>query len=108
MTAEAGIIGGAAYGLLVAVWLISGGRVVKALQARFKLPESVEWPDQRIAIALALGLLGTLVAVSVHNAFDNLYVHELNIQVGMTLGLLTALGTAHYSAKCSTQNLNES
>ena len=108
MTAEAGIIGGVAYALLVAVWLVSGGRVVRKLRARLKLPASTEWPDTRVMVALALGLLGSLVAVSVHNGFDNLYVHDLNVQVGMTLGLLTALGTAQYSTKHSTQNSEES
>jgi O-antigen ligase len=112
MTAEAGIIGGAGYVLLIALWLVSGGRVVRKLRARLKLPASLEWPDQRVAVALALGLLGALVAVSIHNGFDNLYVHDLNVQVGMTLGLLTALGTAQYSekhsAQHSTQNSKES
>ena len=36
---------------------------------------------------LALGVLGMWVHLSVHNLFDNLYVHGMAIQVGLLLGL---------------------
>ena len=37
--------------------------------------------------SVAAGLLGTLVALSMHNVFDNLFVHGMAVQVGMALGL---------------------
>lgn len=36
---------------------------------------------------IALGALGMWVHLSVHNIFDNLYVHAMGIQVGLLLGL---------------------
>lgn len=38
--------------------------------------------------AVALGVLGVLVHLSVHNLFDNLFVHSMNVQLGLCLGLL--------------------
>ena len=40
------------------------------------------------AQALALGALGVLVHVSVHNVVDNLWVHNMYIQVAILLGLV--------------------
>ncbi|MBI5303475.1 MAG: O-antigen ligase family protein [Chloroflexi bacterium] len=37
---------------------------------------------------VAAGLLGMLVALSVHNLFDNLFVHGIAVQVGIGLGIL--------------------
>jgi len=42
------------------------------------------------AKALALGALGVLVHVSVHNVVDNLWVHNMYIQVAIALGLVSA------------------
>lgn len=41
--------------------------------------------------SLAAGLLGTLVALSVHNTFDNLFVHGMAVQVGIGLGMMAVL-----------------
>lgn len=41
--------------------------------------------------AITLGILGSLIALSIHNLFDNLYVHGIGVQVGMLLGLLVAV-----------------
>jgi putative inorganic carbon (HCO3(-)) transporter len=41
---------------------------------------------------LAAGVLASLVAVAVHNVFDNLTVHGLNAQTGILIGLAAALG----------------
>ena len=38
--------------------------------------------------AVALGALGILVHLAVHNLFDNLLVHSMNVQLGLVLGLL--------------------
>ncbi|MDO8671276.1 MAG: O-antigen ligase family protein [Dehalococcoidia bacterium] len=40
---------------------------------------------------LALGLMGVLVALSIHNFFDVLYVHGMAVQLGLILGLLFVL-----------------
>ncbi len=37
------------------------------------------------------GAFGVLVALSIHNFFDNLFVHALYIQVGLTLGIVEVL-----------------
>jgi O-antigen ligase len=37
--------------------------------------------------AVALGSLGVLVHLCVHNLFDNLFVHSMNVQLGLVLGL---------------------
>jgi O-antigen ligase len=42
----------------------------------------------RTARALALGALGMLVHISVHNVVDNLWVHNMYIHVAIVLGLL--------------------
>ncbi|HEX9014885.1 MAG TPA: O-antigen ligase family protein [Chloroflexota bacterium] len=39
------------------------------------------------ARAILLGTLGMLVAISVHNLFDNLFVHGMGLQLGMILAL---------------------
>lgn len=38
-------------------------------------------------IGVAAGIFGMLVALSIHNFFDNLFVHAMHIQVGLALGL---------------------
>ncbi len=43
---------------------------------------------------IALGVLGMLVHLSVHNLFDNLYVHGMYLQVAMLLGIKTVDGQA--------------
>ncbi len=40
---------------------------------------------------VAAGALGVLVALSIHNFFDNLFVHAMYIQVGLTLGMIRVL-----------------
>lgn len=37
------------------------------------------------------GALGVLVALSIHNFFDNLFVHAMYVQVGLTLGIVENL-----------------
>lgn len=45
----------------------------------------------RWAQGVAADAFGVLVALSIHNFFDNLFVHAMYIQVGLTLGLVEAL-----------------
>ena len=40
---------------------------------------------------LALGILGVIVAFSIHNIFDNLYVHGMNLHMAALVGSLEVL-----------------
>jgi putative inorganic carbon (HCO3(-)) transporter len=74
IASETGLVGLLGYFLLwgTAFWQI-GQRVRRALAGYPK--------------ALALGALGTLVYVSVHNVVDNLWVHNMYVLVAITVGL---------------------
>ncbi len=73
IAAEVGLPGLLAYVLWVAAgfWL-----AVRAVRV-----------SSGLAQGIALGVLGMMVHLSVHNLFDNLYVHGMAIQVGLMLGL---------------------
>ena len=77
VAAEAGIIGLVAYLILWAAAFWQGWRAVRVTRG---------W--QR---GVAAGLLGMLVALSVHNGFDNLFVHGMHVQVGIGLGIVAAM-----------------
>ncbi len=74
--AEAGILGFVAYLLLWGAAL------------------AVSWRSTRRAWGwywgVALGVLGVVVHLSVHNFFDNLYVHAMYLHVAILLGIKTA------------------
>lgn len=72
VAAEAGAIGLIAYLILWAAAFWQGWRAVRVTGG---------W--QR---GVAAGLLGMLVALSIHNGFDNLFVHGMSVQVGIGLG----------------------
>ena len=74
IAAEAGILGLAAYLLLWAAAFWQGWRAVRVTSG---------W--QR---GVAAGLLGMLVALSIHNGFDDLFVHGMHVQVGIGLGIV--------------------
>ncbi len=76
VAAEAGLVGFVAYVLLVTACLLEAWRVIRRTRG-------TGWWN-----AVALGVLGILVHLSVHNLFDNLYVHSMNVQLGLALGLL--------------------
>ncbi len=77
MLAETGIIGATVYILawIAIVWLTL--RVLSRTTG--------------IARGLALGLLGSWTYLSVHSLFDNLYVNNLHLHVGVLLGILGGL-----------------
>lgn len=75
--AETGILGLAAFGALLALALALGVRSAVA-------------PRSGMEAALGLGLVGALTATAVHSAFDNLWVHELLVHVGLMAGLAIA------------------
>jgi len=74
IAAEAGIIGLGTYLLLFGACFVVAWRAVQRTQGYWR--------------AVALGALGVLVHLSVHNLFDNLFVHSMNVQLGLILGLL--------------------
>ena len=41
---------------------------------------------------VALGVLGALVAIALHSAFDNLFVHGVSVQIGALFGLAAVAG----------------
>lgn len=75
--AETGVIGFAAFVLLWGAVFWQSARAVR---------RAVDWK-----IGAAAGIFGMLVALSIHNFFDNLFVHAMYIQVGLTLGLAPVL-----------------
>lgn len=77
IAAETGTVGLMAYLLL---WLAAFWQAWRAVRAASGLWRSI-----------AAGLLGTLIALSVHNTFDNLFVHGMAVQVGIGLGLSAVL-----------------
>ncbi|MBI4318690.1 MAG: O-antigen ligase family protein [Chloroflexi bacterium] len=83
--AEMGIVGLLAYLLLLVCFLGHAYRVVTRLAA----PGGRE--DLKLERALAIGLLGALAVLLVHNIFDNLFVHSIGVQMGLFLGLLFVL-----------------
>jgi O-antigen ligase len=75
--AEAGLLGLLAYGWL---WLAGLWQALRRAAA----------PD-RFAAAVGAGILGGLVAASVHNFFDNLWVQHIYLTLALLLGLLAVL-----------------
>ncbi|HEY0581458.1 MAG TPA: O-antigen ligase family protein, partial [Chloroflexota bacterium] len=77
MLAELGLIGGGALLLLLGiVFKQLGGPLVRSEAQR-----------DSFARAMLAGVLGGLIVFCVHNLFDNLFVHSVNIQIGVLLGL---------------------
>jgi O-antigen ligase len=80
MLAELGIVG-------AAVLLVLLGLVFRQLVGRLLSSDAAgETPDPFWRAVLA-GVFGGLVVFCVHNLFDSLFVHSVNIQVGVLLGL---------------------
>ncbi len=85
VAAEDGVIGLIAYLVMVGSWLVFALRRARGLAV--KEPTSLR-------TAVVIGVLGCLTAVAVHNIFDDLYVHMMNVQIGMLLGLASVAGPA--------------
>ena len=75
--AETGALGLAAY---LAFW-----------SAIFRVTWQLRRHPDRSARALAIGLLGSWTYIAVHSVFDNLYVNNLFLHIGVLLGVLAIL-----------------
>lgn len=76
--AETGILGALAFlafwiGALRLAWITAGR-------------------TQNYTAALAIGIMGTLVYVSTHNFFDNLFVQHMQLQLALLLGCIAGIG----------------
>ena len=80
MAAEVGFIGLVAYLLFVAAAFGHTWRAVRGLRR-----------DALMARGLLIGVLGVLVALAVHNLFDNLYVHAMGVHLALLLGVVPVL-----------------
>jgi O-antigen ligase len=77
MLAELGILGGSVLLLLLGVIFRQfGGALIRSEPQR-----------AHFARALLAGVFGGLIVFCVHNLFDNLFVHSVNIQIGVLFGL---------------------
>ena len=74
LAAETGLVGLAAYLLFWGASLREGWRAVRC--------------SSGFAQGVALGVLGVLAHLTVHNFFDNLYVHGMYVHFAMLLGLV--------------------
>jgi len=74
IAAEAGLAGLSAYLLLLGTAFREAWRTVRASEGYWR--------------GMAVGILGALTHLSVHNLFDNLYVHSMQVHVIILLGLL--------------------
>jgi O-antigen ligase len=77
VAAEAGLVGLGAYLILWAAAFWQGWSAVRVTHGWLR--------------GLAAGLLGMLVALSIHNGFDDLFVHGMHVQVGIGLGIVAWL-----------------
>jgi len=88
IAAESGLVGLGAFVLLFAACFHEAWRVLSRLGRRLSGSGSGYWRT------VSLGVLGVLVHLSVHNVFDNLFVHSMNVQLALVLGLLAVAGKA--------------
>ncbi len=80
VAAEAGLVGASAYVILWGAAFWQGWRAVRRARGLDR--------------ALTAGLLGMLVGLTIHNSFDNLFVHSIQMQVGIGLGMTAWLNRA--------------
>ena len=80
VAAEAGLIGLSAYLILWAAAFWQGWRAVRVTDGWLR--------------GVAAGLLGMLLALSIHNGFDDLFVHGMHVQVGIGLGVAAWLASS--------------
>jgi O-antigen ligase len=77
VAAEAGALGLIAYVVLWVAAFKQGWRAVRGSRGLWR--------------GIAAGLLGVLIALSIQNGFDDLFVHGMHVQVGIILGMITTI-----------------
>jgi len=83
MLAELGVVGGGLLVLLLSIAFVQlGGALVRSESS-----SESEGDDSRFWRAVLAGVFGGLIVFCVHNLFDSLFVHSVNIQIGVLLGL---------------------
>lgn len=85
IVAETGIIGGLGY---LMFWIVI-----------FVVSWQVRGHPDRCARSLGIGLLGTWSYIAVHSIFDNLYVNNLFLHIGVLLGILAILHQEIWATK---------
>jgi O-antigen ligase len=78
IAAESGVLGLAAY---LSLW----GMVLLACWQATRVTQGWHW-------GVALGILGVVVHLSVHNLFDNLFVHNMYLHLAILLAIIASLG----------------
>jgi O-antigen ligase len=86
--AELGVVGGALLLLLLGIaFRHLGGALVRSETSRDRPVGSVTSFSGRFWRAVLAGVFGGLIVFCVHNLFDSLFVHSVNVQIGVLLGL---------------------
>jgi len=85
IAAEAGLAGFIAYLIVIAAAFAQTGKALARTSG--------------LSRAVCIGAIGMLAHLSVHNFVDNLYVHGMNMLVGMALGIAWALGNTLFTAE---------
>jgi len=88
IAAEAGLVGLSAFVLLLTACFLQAWRVLRRFDGGLRSAGDHYWRT------VALGALGVLVHLAVHSVFDNLFVHSMNVQLALVLGLLGLAGRA--------------
>jgi membrane protein implicated in regulation of membrane protease activity len=68
-----------------------GPHVAAYLWARWDRARSLVTDGATFSYAIALGMLGTVVAIDVHNLVDDAFVHGIALQLGLCLALVVAI-----------------
>lgn len=91
--AETGVVGLAAYLLFVAAALWTCLRAVQGLSRSTVEGSLWEWLESSaFARAVALGVLGVLLAKLTHEMLDNLWVHGMGIHIALLLAMVEGAG----------------
>lgn len=91
VAAETGTLGLLAFLAVVGAALYLGWRATRAADRQRGGRGALTGIDAR---ALSIGFAAVIVALCVHNLTDDLFVHAMELQFGLTLGLLLRLATS--------------
>ena len=89
--AETGVMGLLAFLFLVGISLFAGWRAVRAQAQVQHTAAGAALSTARLGWGLALGYLAALVAFNIHNLTDDLFVHAMELQFGLSVACLLCL-----------------